>query len=147
MISYLILFTASFAAATFLPFYSEVVLLALIREGEPLWILVLVASVGNSLGSVVNWALGRYLLHFKDRRWFYFKDKQIDKMQNWFQHYGIWSLLFAWLPLGGDALTFVAGVMKVRLLVFLPLVMIGKSIRYIVLVYFAQWGFSLAAAF
>lgn len=147
MISYLILFAASFLAATFLPFYSEVVLFALIREGGTVWLLVAIATVGNSLGAIINWALGRYLLHFRDRRWFYFKEKQIEKMQYWFQHYGVWSLLFAWLPLGGDALTFIAGMMRVRLIVFLPLVMIGKSVRYIALVYFTQWGFNWLESF
>lgn len=112
-----------------------------------MWLLVAIATVGNSLGAIINWALGRYLLHFRDRRWFYFKEKQIEKMQYWFQHYGIWSLLFAWLPLGGDALTFIAGMMRVRLIVFLPLVMIGKSVRYIALVYFTQWGFNWLESF
>jgi len=147
LISYLILFAASFLAATFLPFYSEIVLFALINEGEPAWLLVTIATIGNSLGAIINWALGRYLLHFKDRRWFYFKENQIERMQYWFQHYGVWSLLFAWLPLGGDALTFIAGVMRVRLIVFLPLVMIGKSVRYVALVYFAQWGINWLATF
>ena len=138
MISYLILFLSSFLAATVLPFYSEVVLFALIRQGEPALLLILIASVGNTLGAVVNWILGRYLLHYQDRRWFYFKAEQVSRMQYWFQRYGVWSLLFAWLPLGGDALTFIAGIMKVRLGLFVVLVGMGKSLRYIVVVYLAE---------
>ncbi|MDF2180299.1 DedA family protein [Aliiglaciecola sp. CAU 1673] len=130
---YLLLFGASFLAATFLPFYSEVFLFALAKQGEPGWLLVLVATLGNTLGAVVNWVLGKYLLHFKDRRWFYFKDKQLESAQRWFQKYGIWSLLFSWLPIGGDALTFIAGVMKVRIVPFLILVGFGKGIRYLVI--------------
>ena len=141
MLSYLLLFSSSFLAATILPFYSEVVLFALARQGEPVIMLVVIASVGNTLGAVVNWFLGRFLLHYQDRRWFYFKKEQVERMQYWFQRYGIWSLLFAWLPLGGDALTFIAGVMKVRIVPFLLLVGIGKSLRYIAVVYLA--GLSL----
>jgi membrane protein YqaA with SNARE-associated domain len=138
MLSYLLLFSSSFLAATILPFYSEVVLFALIRQGEPALTLVVIASVGNTLGAVVNWYLGRYLLHYQDRRWFYFKKDQVAKMQYWFQRYGVWSLLFAWLPLGGDALTFIAGIMKVRVGLFLLLVGVGKSLRYIAVVYLAE---------
>ena len=141
MISYLILFTASFLAATVLPFYSEVVLFALIRQGEPAVILIIIASIGNTLGAAVNWFLGRFLLHYQDRRWFYFKADQVARMQYWFQRYGVWSLLFAWLPLGGDALTFIAGIMKVRFGLFVILVGIGKSLRYIVVVYLAELPF------
>lgn len=138
MLSYLILFSSSFLAATVLPFYSEVVLFALVRQGEPVAMLIIIASVGNTLGALVNWFLGRFLLHYQDRRWFYFKKDQVEKMQYWFQRYGVWSLLFAWLPLGGDALTFIAGIMKVRIGLFLLLVGVGKSLRYIAVVYLAE---------
>lgn len=140
MTPYLLLFASSFLAATILPFYSEVVLFALLRQGYDPASLVLVASVGNTLGAVVNWVLGRYLLHFRDRRWFYFSEKQIGKAQGWFQRYGFWSLLLAWMPIGGDALTFIAGIMKVKLWLFLVLVGTGKALRYISVVYFsALW--------
>jgi membrane protein YqaA with SNARE-associated domain len=137
MTAYLSLFLSSFLAATILPFYSEVVLYALVKQGYPGWLLVATASFGNTLGAVVNWVLGRYLLHFQDRRWFYFKPKQVEKMQRWFNRYGQWSLLFAWLPIGGDALTFIGGVMRVNIWIFILLVGIGKSLRYIAILYLA----------
>jgi membrane protein YqaA with SNARE-associated domain len=117
-----------------------VVLFALLREGGDPFALVAVATLGNTLGAVVNWLLGRYLLHFRDRRWFYFNAAQIDKAQRWFQRYGFWSLLFAWLPLGGDALTLIAGIMKVRLSVFLILVGAGKGLRYVSVVFLSDWS-------
>ena len=137
---YLLLFGSAFLAATVLPFYSEVVLFVLLREGGNSLLLVTIATLGNTLGAVVNWCLGRYLLYFKDRRWFYFSEKQIEKAQRWFQRYGFWSLLLAWMPIGGDALTLIAGIMKVRLWLFLLLVGSGKALRYISIVYLSAWS-------
>lgn len=139
MTAYFLLFGSAFLAATILPFYSEVVLLGYVREGaHPYWALVAVASLGNTLGAVANWVLGRYLLHFQDRKWFYFKPDQMARWQKWFQKYGQWSLLMAWAPVGGDPLTFIAGIMRVPLLNFVVLVGIGKTLRYIVVVYFGD---------
>ncbi len=135
----LLLFGSAFLAATILPFYSEVVLFALIRDGGDPAFLVFVATLGNTLGAVVNWLLGMFLLRFRHRRWFYFKEDQIERAQRWFQRYGVWSLLLAWMPVGGDALTLIAGIMRVRLSVFLVLVGAGKAARYISVVYVAQW--------
>ena len=139
MSAYLLLFASAFLAATILPFYSEVVLFSLLREGGDPTALVVVATLGNTLGAVVNWALGRYLLHFQDRRWFYFSRRQIEKAQRWYGRYGFWSLLFAWLPIGGDALTLIAGIMKVRLWLFLLLVGSGKGLRYVSVVFISDW--------
>ena len=138
--SFLLLFASAFLAATILPFYSEVILFALLREGGDPITLVAIATLGNTLGAVVNWVLGRYLLHFQDRRWFYFSSAQIEKAQQWFQRYGFWSLLLAWMPVGGDALTLIAGIMNVRMWLFLLLVGTGKALRYISVVYFAAWS-------
>ena len=135
MTAYLLLFGSAFLAATILPFSSEVVLFALLEDGGDPLALLFIATFGNTLGSVVNWALGRYLLHFRDRRWFYFSAEQIDRAQRWYGRYGFWSLLFAWLPIGGDALTLIAGIMKLRLALFLPLVAIGKGLRYVAVIY------------
>lgn len=137
--SALLLFGSAFLAATILPFYSEVVLFALLRQGGDPLLLLAIATFGNTLGSVVNWWLGLYLLRFQDRRWFYFTPAQIARGQEWFQRYGYWTLLLAWLPIGGDPLTLVAGIMKIRLGVFLVLVALGKGLRYVAVIYFSAW--------
>ena len=139
MISYLLLFGSAFLAATILPFSSELLLFAMLRDGGDPLPLVIVATLGNTLGAVVNWLLGVYLLRFQDRRWFYFSRDQIARAQRWYRRYGFWSLLFAWMPLGGDALTLIAGIMKLRLWLFLALVGSGKGLRYILVLYFANW--------
>lgn len=131
--SYLILFLSAFGAATILPFYSEITFIALLNEEyDPLWVW-LTATAGNTLGAAVNWILGRYLTHFESRAWFPFKPDTLHRSQAWFQKYGVWSLLFAWLPIGGDALTFIAGVMRVRFELFFILTATGKAARYAVL--------------
>lgn len=139
MSGYLVLFGSAFLAATILPFYSEVVLFAMLREGGDPMALVSIATLGNTLGAVVNWLMGLFLLRFRHRPWFYFNDEQIERAQRWYQRHGVWSLLLAWLPVGGDALTLIAGIMRVRLWVFLLLVGVGKAARYVSVVYLAEW--------
>ncbi len=139
MIEHSILFISAFLAATILPFYSEVVLFAYLQQGINPYSLIAVAAVGNTLGGAVNWVLGVYIQRFKDRRWFYFSEKQIVRAQDWFQRYGTWTLLLAWLPIGGDALTLIAGIMRVRFGFFILLVGIGKTMRYIFVVALNGW--------
>lgn len=130
MEAYLTLFLVSLAAATILPAYSEVMFAGLLAAGyEPLALWAW-ATAGNTLGAAVNWALARYLLHFQDRPWFPFRPDRLGRAQRWFQRYGVWSLLMAWAPVGGDALTFIAGFMRVRFDVFILLTGIGKGLRY-----------------
>lgn len=125
------LFVGSFLAATLLPFSSEVMLAAAIGAGEhSRLLLIAVATVGNTLGAIVNWWLGRYLLHWQDRRWFPFTRAQLDRASDRFNRYGAWSLLFAWVPVVGDPLTFAAGVLRVPMALFVPLVAAGKIARY-----------------
>jgi membrane protein YqaA with SNARE-associated domain len=129
------LFAASFLAATVFPFQSELVLLGLLLSGDYPWpALLAVATVGNVLGAVVNWALGRFFLHFRDRRWFPVKPETYARVERWYARYGVWSLLFAWVPLVGDPLTVVAGALRANLVLFVVLVTVGKLGRYAVLV-------------
>ncbi|MEH6421944.1 YqaA family protein [Pseudomonas sp. CGJS7] len=129
---YLGLFAAAFIAATLLPAQSEAALAALIVDGYNPWALIAVASVGNVLGSTVNWWLGRELARFSGRRWFPIKPAALARAQAWYARYGHWSLLLSWLPIVGDPLTLAAGVMRERLRVFLLWVSIAKVARYLV---------------
>lgn len=130
---YLGLFLAAFVAATLLPAQSEALLVGLLLAGYKPWLLVAVASVGNVLGSTVNWWLGRELLRFSGRRWFPVKPDALAKAQAWYARYGKWSLLLSWVPVIGDPLTLAAGVMREPLRVFLLLVTVAKTGRYAVL--------------
>ena len=139
MPEYLFVFASAFIAATLLPFYSEVVVVSTLVQHPHDWLLIwALATMGNTLGAAVNWALGMYLLHFRDRRWFPFKTHKLERAQKWFQRYGVWSLLLAWAPLIGDALTFIAGAMRVNFWIFFGLTLTGKAARYAVVIYLAQ---------
>ena len=133
---YLSLFFISFLAATVLPFSSELTLAGLISTSNyDNLLLLVVASFGNVLGSVFNWSLGFYSRNLSTKKWFPFKETQIESSSKWFSKFGKWSLLFAWLPIVGDPLTFVAGLLRVRFLDFIILVAIGKVSRYLVVFY------------
>lgn len=133
MDAYIGLFLTAFLAATLLPAYSEIMFAGLLAAGYDPLALWLWASAGNTLGSALNWLMGRYLLHYQDHKWFPFKPDSLGSAQRWFQKYGVWSLLMAWAPIGGDALTFIAGMMRVRFTVFFLLTGIGKATRYAML--------------
>ncbi len=132
--SYLGLFLAAFLAATIVPFSSEALLVAMqVSGGFPVAGLLAAASLGNTLGAVANWGLGRFCLHWQDRNWFPVKPRELARASAWFNRYGVWSLLLAWVPIVGDPITLAAGVLKTRFLPFLVLVAIGKTGRYAVL--------------
>jgi membrane protein YqaA with SNARE-associated domain len=126
------LFVAAFLSATLFPFQSEAVLFGmLVSERYSEWLLIAVASLGNILGSVVNWFLGRSFARFEDRRWFPVKREQMAKAEGWYHRYGRWTLLLSWMPVIGDPLTLVAGVLREPLPVFVLLVAIAKTARYL----------------
>ena len=136
LISYFQLFIISFLAATILPLSSELVLSTmLLTDSFDKYLLFVVASFGNILGSSVNWYLGKKILIFKDKKWFPANERQITKGEIYFKKYGIWSLLLAWVPIIGDPLTVVAGILRVKFFTFLLLVSISKISRYIFLIF------------
>ena len=132
MTLYFLLFLTSFLAATILPLSSELTLISSLKTNNynP-FRLVSTASLGNILGSVFNWLLGFYLFKYINKKWFPFSQNQIDVASNRFNRFGIWSLLFSWVPIIGDPLTLIAGILRVNFLLFLILVALGKISRYL----------------
>lgn len=129
---YIGLFLTAFIAATLLPAQSELMLSALLVIGDHSpWSLIITAWAGNTLGSCLNWLLGRFFYHFKNRRWFPMKKKALSKAQKWYSRYGRWSLLLSWAPIIGDPLTLIAGVLREPFWSFTLLVGTAKLIRYI----------------
>ncbi len=133
---------AALVAATLLPAQSEAVLAGLLIGGaHPVWLLLTVATAGNVLGSVLNWAAGRYLMHFSDRRWFPVSRARLDQAAAWYGKWGRLSLLGSWVPVIGDPLTLAAGVLREPLWRFALIVTIAKGGRYLVVA-----GIAAAAA-
>jgi len=127
------LFLLSFSAATLLPGGSEAALLGLATLSTySNTTLLIVASVGNTLGSVLNYGLGRMALHYQNRKWFPISSAELTKAQGWFTRWGQGSMLLAWAPVIGDPLTFAAGVMKMPFGHFIALVAVSKILRYMV---------------
>ncbi|WP_114951528.1 YqaA family protein [Sphingosinicella terrae] len=128
------LFLAALAAATILPAQSEAVLVGLLLLGaQPAWLLVAVASVGNVMGSTLNWLLGRGIEQFAGRRWFPVRPDRLERAEHWYRRWGRWSLLLSWVPIVGDPITVAAGLMREPLPIFLLLVALAKTGRYVVL--------------
>ena len=137
------LFLAALLAATLLPAQSELLLLAMLATGrfEP-GFLLLTASLGNVLGSTINWALGRFLARHHGARWFPVSEAAMVKAERRYRRFCELSLLMSWLPIIGDPLTLIAGVLRTPISRFLVLVTIAKVGRYAVLM--AVHGYLIA---
>lgn len=130
---YIGLFVSSFLAATILPLSSEFLLSILLLNNSDPYCTIIVATVGNVLGSVVNYGLGCWGSYLLLTKWLRYSPKDILLAKQRFGKYGTFSLVFAWVPIIGDPLTVAAGLLKINFILFLSLVTIGKLARYIVL--------------
>ena len=136
--AYSTLFISSFLSSTILPGHSEITLVTfIILEKYSQISLIFFASLGNILGSIINWYLGLYITKFISKSWFPFTKKQLDRVSLWYLKYGKWSLFLSWVPIIGDPLTIVAGIFRVPLIIFIIIVSISKVLRYIFVGYIA----------
>ncbi|WP_045435148.1 YqaA family protein [Acinetobacter calcoaceticus] len=141
MLSYFLLFISAFGAATLLPLQSEAVLVTLLLKGQySALLLISIATLGNVLGSCVNWWLGLKIEQFKHRKWFPVSEKRLQQAQSFYHKYGFYSLLLSWTPIIGDPITLVAGLFKENFWRFLGIVIIAKAGRYL-FIYWIVMGF------
>lgn len=125
------LFVSAFTSATLLPGTSEGVLASLLALGiVPAAAAIGVATAGNTLGSLVNWAIGRFLARYRDHPRFPASGKAMERAQRWYDRYGILTLFASWVPVIGDPLTVVAGLMRAPLVLVVPIVVLAKGARY-----------------
>lgn len=129
---YAALLAVAFGAATILPLQSEAAMVGLLLGGYAPWLVLAVASTGNIAGSCVNWALGRWIESWRERRWFPVSPEALERAGRWYRRWGKWTLLLSWVPVIGDPLTVAAGLMREPLGIFLALVAIAKIGRYLV---------------
>ena len=139
LFSYFQLLLFSFLAATILPFSSEILLSTMYMTGSFQTLnLLVIASLGNISGSIVNWYLGKKINLYQRRKWFPVSSDRLKKSEYYFQKYGLWSLLLSWVPIIGDPITLFAGILNVRFQIFVILVGISKISRYVFVLYLAS---------
>lgn len=127
------LFLAAFVAATPVPFQSEILFAAaLVAEPESFAVILAVASVGNVLGSLLTYGLGRGLVSLRLPKRFEVPPQAMARAEGWFRRWGVWALLLSWAPLG-DVLVLVSGALRTPVWLFLLLVGVAKTGRYLVL--------------
>ena len=129
------LFIVAFLAATILPLSSEIVLGALLLSGLSPISLVIIATTGNVLGSTTNYFLGYWASLVVIKKWLRMSEADFVRAEQRFVKYGMLSLCFAWVPIIGDPVTVMAGVLRVRLQWFMALVTTGKLLLYVVVSY------------
>ena len=134
---YITLFVVAFLSATLLPMGSEALLLYDITQNYSLLLLWIFATLGNTLGSMLNYWLGLKGEVYLERKR-YVSVKKMEKARRFFDQYGGWTLLLSWVPVVGDPLTFIAGVLRYNFKVFTLIVFLAKGTRYAVIIFLAN---------
>lgn len=127
---YLTLFMLSFLASTILPLGSEWLLVALVMKGYDPVLSVAVATAGNTLGACTTYGIGLYGGPFLIGRILRISDEARQKAERLYARYGSWSLLLSWVPIVGDPICLVGGILRIRFGKFSALVVTGKLARY-----------------
>jgi len=127
------LFFSALISSTLFPGGSEALLLYRLNEGGVAITLVLIATAGNVLGSLITYGMGRLANEAMHKKWLRISTAQTARAEAWFSRYGKASLLLAWLPIIGDPLCLIAGLLRCHLITFLLLVTLGKFARYMIL--------------
>lgn len=134
------LFGLSFLASTVIPLGSEWLLVMLLLQGHSAIAAVTVATLGNTLGACTTYLIGSLGSGLLSRRILRLSEAELARSKRIYQRFGVWSLLFTWIPVIGDPLCLLAGAMRTSLPLFLVLVPIGKACRYAVLALITRQG-------
>lgn len=134
------LFIISFLASTLLPVGSEWLLALMLANGYPVAATVATATLGNCLGAITTWLIGMYGGQWLIERVLRISSRDQEKARGYYQRYGVFSLFFSWLPIIGDPLCLIGGIMRINFWLFLLLVSSGKLLRYLVTAWLTVWG-------
>ena len=126
---------AAFLAGSFFPFSSEAVRIALLAAGLQPWPLVAYGTVGNVLGSVVNYGIGRMGRTEWIERYLHVSEERMEQAQRFMRGRGAWMGFFAFLPVLGSAITIALGLMRANPIITFISITIGKLLRYVILIY------------
>lgn len=126
---------AAFIAGSFFPFSSEAVMLGLLATGLDAWQLIVYGSVGNILGSMLNYGVGRLGRLDWIERYLHVKRSDLDRAQRFMRGHGAWMGFFAFLPIIGTAITILLGLMRANIPISLFSIALGKFLRYLILIY------------
>ena len=126
---------AAFIAGSFFPFSSEAVMLGLLATGLDAWQLIVYGSVGNILGSMFNYGIGRLGRLDWIERYLHVKRSDLDRAQRFMRGHGAWMGFFAFLPILGSAITILLGFMRANIPISLFSIALGKFLRYLILIY------------
>ena len=132
---------AAFLAGSVFPFSSETVMLVLLGSGLDGWQLVIYGSIGNTLGSVFNYYVGRQGKVEWIEKYLKIKKQQMERAQRFMAGRGAWMGFFAFLPILGSAITVTLGFMRANIAISFISIAIGKFLRYWLLVYGTEWLF------
>ena len=137
---------SAFLAASILPFSSEAVMVGLLAAGLDMWALVAWGTVGNVLGSLFNYGIGRLGKMEWIEKYLHTKPEDLDRARRFMGGRGAWMGLFSCIPVIGDVITIVLGLMRANLTIFIVSVTISKLARYVVLMVTAGTLFSCSSA-
>lgn len=126
---------AAFLAGSFFPFSSEAVMVALMATGLDPWQLMIYGTVGNVLGSVFNYGVGRMGKTEWFEKYLHVKPRDLDRAKRFMRGRGAWMGFFAFLPLLGSAITILLGLMRANVVITFIAITLGKLFRYIILIY------------
>ncbi|MDX8388432.1 MAG: YqaA family protein [Ghiorsea sp.] len=128
------LFASALISSTLFPGGSEALLLFRLENNQHVLMLVLMATFGNVLGSIITYGMGRYGLKLS-HRWLQTPEEKLKRAEHQFNRFGKIVLLFAWLPIIGDPLCLVAGILRYHFLWFVVFITLGKLARYTFIVW------------
>lgn len=129
------LFVGAILAGSVLPFNSETIMAALYVAGLDPWALIFWGTLGNFIGSVINYFIGRMGKMEWIERYLKVKREKLDRARRWVARWGAWMGLLAWIPLLGSAITVALGLMRSNIPLTFTAILVGKLVRYVLVIY------------
>lgn len=125
------LFLGTFLAATIIPFSSDALYIAVLAATGDAWGCLVVGTLGNWLGSVLTYFMGRLAKWEWVEKWFRVSKAQLEKQRAFIDKWGVWSALFCWVPFVGDVIAIALGFYRSKAVPCIALMLVGKFVRFL----------------